>query len=127
MTAIALLAFTACNNTQKPTDNAKPGESPESQPIVDWDTPLYELSAEGDTTCVWTYLESEKGRTVIQLSEQEDSFYDRYEYQYDPDGKLISKKTKNYTYEGNVRTMKATPYSAEIKTYTRSINKHITP
>lgn len=99
MSVAMLLA--ACNNAPKPAEPEKPVE--DQQPTVDWDMPLYELSAEGDTTCVWTYLESEEGRTVIQLSEQEDSFYDRYEYQYGPDGKLVRMKVENGPWKVRVR------------------------
>ncbi len=97
---VALL-LAACNNTPKSADPTKPAAT--NQPTVDWDTPLYELNAEGDTNCVWTYQETETGRTVVQLSEQEDSFYDRYEYQYDTEGHLTGMKVENGPWKVRVR------------------------
>ena len=87
--AFAML-LAACNNTPKPV-----ATNENQQPTVDWDTPLYELDAEGDTNCVWTYQVTDEGRTVVQYSEDEDSYYDRYEYQYSPDGRLAKMKVEN--------------------------------
>ena len=92
--SLSVMAFAmllaACNNTPKPV-----ATNENQQPTVDWDTPLYELDAEGDTNCVWTYQVTDEGRTVVQYSEDEDSYYDRYEYQYSPDGRLAKMKVEN--------------------------------
>lgn len=105
------MLLAACNNTPKPNEPVK-----NKQQAVDWDMPLYELNAEGDTNCVWTYQDTEEGRTVVQLSEEEDSYYDRYEYHYDLDGHLTAMKVENGPWK--VRTQEVT-YSIDYDMGTR--------
>ena len=100
----AAMLLAACNNTPKPIEPTENNQTTET--TVDWDMPLYELNAEGDTNTVWTYQDTEEGRTVIQLAEEEDSYYDRYEHQYDREGHLISMKVENGPWK--VRTREVT-------------------
>lgn len=100
---VALL-LTACNNTPKPSEPTVTNQSTET--TVDWNMPLYELNAVGDTNIVWTYQDTEEGRAVVQLAEEEDSYYDRYEHHYDHEGHLISMKVENGPWK--VRTREVT-------------------
>lgn len=98
--ALFLLGFAmllaACNNTPKPAEPVKSTDPVEAnQPVVDWEMPLYELNAVGDTNWVWTYQDTEEGRTVVKLAEEDESYYDRYEYQYDHEGRLIKMSVGN--------------------------------
>lgn len=99
----AAVLLTACNNTPKPSEPAENKQTTET--TVDWDMPLYELNAYGDTNCVWTYQDTDEGRTVVQLAEQEESYYDRYEHQYDREGHLIAMKVENGPWKVRTRVV----------------------
>jgi hypothetical protein len=101
----SIVEFSACNQAPKsagPVDN-EPQTTQNQLPTVDWDCPLYELNAEGDTNIMWTYQDTEEGRMVVQLAEEEDAYYDRYEYQYDREGRLVRMKVENGPWKVRVR------------------------
>ena len=101
LATITLLA--ACNNkNENKTGN------------VDWDSPLYQLNAQGDTLSVWEYETTEQGRTVTKIDLPSDygdgtstEIYDRNDRLV---GTISSLNTGNihntnmaYSYQGKTR------------------------
>ena len=108
LTPLALVLMLAACNTSK--------NNPE---IIDWDHPLYQLNADGDTASVWQYETIEQGRTVTRidlpgiLDEGSEMLI------YDRDDRLVGtastvnsgnihNSNMNYTYTGKVRTGEGT-------------------
>ena len=104
------LLLAACNNAPKPNE---PVEN--KQQSVDWDMPLYELNAEGDTCSVWRYENTEQGRTVTKNDLPGDYGEGSTTEIYDPNDRLVSvasslntgnfhNTSMTYSYNGKVRT-----------------------
>lgn len=102
---VAMMLLAACNNNSK--DNSE---------IVDWDHPLYQLNADGDTISVWKYESIEQGRTVTKIDYPGELHDGGSEMLiYDRDNRLVGTASTlntgnihndnmNYTYDGKVRT-----------------------
>ena len=102
--ALALtLLFAACNNSKNNPEN------------TDWDHPLYQLNADGDTASVWRYETIEQGRTVTRIDlpvildeGSEMLIYDRNNRLVGTASTVnsgnVHNSNMNYTYEGKVRT-----------------------
>ena len=102
---VAMMLLAACNNNSK--DNSE---------IVDWDHPLYQLNADGDTISVWKYESIEQGRTVTKIDYPGELHDGGSEMLiYDRDNRLVGTASTlntgnihndnmNYTYNGKVRT-----------------------
>lgn len=102
LAAIMLLAACINKNEIKPEN-------------VDWDSPLYQLNAQGDTLSVWKYETIEQGRTVTKNDLPSDYGDGSTMEIYDRDDRLVgvasSLNTGNihntnmsYSYKGKVRT-----------------------
>ena len=113
LTALSAAILSGCASKSNETSGSATVDSgSESSKLVgeeyDWNTPLYELEANGDTSSKYVYRAD--GKLINYYLYYEKAITSSYNYEYDGNGNLV---TKNFYYSGELNGFEKWKYDSQ--------------